>query len=242
MDLEKVTESDLVGRFFIWDPDVPDIKDRLNIRGYYGIVNRLRPLFKNLQTQQNISSYFLNHIKNETTNNKDTVRLTYFVSIESIPSTIELIEKYLNDNKLVEHCSREYPHIDEGMPLKFRRFVTLNTPIGLDIMDGKKLQNARHLVAKYIFQARPTNPTNSQIRHHFEQTFRDNSDTYKSLSKEDTDFYWMNFSKYDKKLRATFEHFLVNLVVGFDVNFPHPCSDEFIDSILEADTFLVKRG
>lgn len=194
-----------MGRFFIWECNAQGIP------GYYKVIKRLQPLFEKLRSQQHVSGYFVNRICDQTTDNKETVRLSFFVPAKSISSAIKEVRKYLDENELIERsCIRECPHQD-SISLKFRRFLALNTLIGLDIMKTDH-PNARALLATYRFQI---SPARQPIRPHFEPTFQRGSVTYQSLSDDDKTFFWTNFSNCDEY--GVWAHHLVNLVLGFDI-------------------------
>ena len=198
MDWKKVSKDDLRGQFFVWASGTKGLV------GYYETIDRLRPLFKKLQSLQHISGYYVNHICDDTTNNIDTVRFSYFVLSESIPVATE-VETFLRENKLNEVYTRKNPCLD-NIPLDYRQFLALETQIGLEIMEADLL-NAQSLLATYRWQVYRDH---LDRRPHFEPTFERDSITYRSLSPEDRDFLWSNLRNYE------YAHHLVNLVPGFD--------------------------
>jgi len=208
MDLARISDSDLLGRFFIWESGVE------GITGYYQVIKHLQPLFDKLKSQERISGFYVNRIRNGhkiggETQIFDSARLSYFVPMKSISAAIGEIKNFLDENKLVESSFRECPH-HESNPLEFMRFLALNTAIGLDIMKINH-QNAVALLSTYRFQVFPTR---SSAQLHLEPTFERDSATYQQLSYQGKSFYWEYFPRCDKL--GVWAHHLVNLVIGFD--------------------------
>ncbi len=210
MDLAKISDSDLLGRFFIWEPGTEGVP------GYYHVVKHLHPLFEKLKSQEDISGFYLNRIKNKhkiggETQIFDSARLSYFVPLKSVSSAINRVKDFLDENKLVESSFRECPH-HESNPIEFMRFLSLNTIIGLDLIETNHL-NAIALLATFRFQVFPARLSS---RLYLEPTFCRDSTTYQKLSEEEKSFFWTGFSKSDD--RGVWAHHLVNLIIGDDYN------------------------
>lgn len=201
--IEKNTVDDGAGRFYISGPETR------RWLCYYDTIERLRPLFESPQFQRHISGYYVS-----SNGDFNAVRLVYLTPLDSREKAEREIETFIQKNKLSETDARRPPDPDSlakqyggsEFELQFRQFLALETLIGLEIMKANLL-HAQSLLATYRFQVFIAH---SCIRQHFEPTFQRDSDTFHSLSSEDKNSLWLDFSK------SAWAHFLVNLVLGFD--------------------------
>ena len=209
MDWQSVQESDLVGisHIELIEQGTP---------GYYKTLDYLRPLFKSLQPHA--SGYYVNRICNETSNEKDTVRIKYFVQKSDAQIAEEIIKKFIKDKGLSE-ISPSSPRVEtiaqghggETQELSFRRFLALETCIGLELTEDKtNLKEIQSLMEKFR-QKNPCGSKNigksSEVSSLFGPTFEHHSRTFRYL-KLNKSFFWSGLSKHD----WDWPHFFVSLV------------------------------
>lgn len=210
MDWKSVSESDLVGRFYIWKSETTPP----GLVGYHKTICSLRPLFEKEQFKRHVSGYYVNRVCGESTRNEDTVRLTYFAPSGFAPLAVKEIKKFIEDKKLHEPCKSQLPQEDkvaggyggDKFELLFRQFLALETHVGLEIMEAN-LQDALSLVITFRLQ---NVWAHSSIPSHFKSAFQ-RSVTYCSLTDTDKKFLWLCLTI------PEWSHFLVNLVIGDDL-------------------------
>ena len=210
MNWKNVSESDLVGRFFIRKPGVQ------GLLGYYKTIYQLLPLFKTPKFQQHVSGCYVNEP------GKDIfgiVRLSYFTPPNMRAAAVQNIETFLTESKLDEIYTRTGPEEDhvardyggDEFELPFRKFLALETRIGLELVDANHLE-----VQSLLIKFRRQKPRNSsEIYTYFDPIFQ-KSGTYCDLSIQEKDFLWENLSRNPPSSRSDWAHFLVNLILGFD--------------------------
>jgi len=201
----RLKETDLFGRFFLKGPD----KGRF--KGYYCSVDAIRPLVGGKEWLKSVTGFYIN-----VTGNYDAVRLSYFSS--SPDQTIKTVENFVMNHGLKNIKNPEEPHhvrISEGYggeELRFRRYLSLYTLIGLDIMKADLL-NARCLFTTFRWQImRARKP----YKTHFLRTFENQSPFYNSLSQSEKDQFWRDLSHWPNPPQVDWAHLFVNMVLGCD--------------------------
>lgn len=205
MSLNRITETDLFGRFFL------NASDRGPFNGYYDSLNAIRPLLKSDEWIKNVTGFYIN-----VDGNYDAIRLSYFTA--SPDQTKKVVNHFVAEHRLKSIKDPEAPsstRVSEeygGEELRFRRFLSTYTLIGLDIMEAD-LQNTRCLFATFRWQImrarRPYKP-------HFLRIFKTQSPFYNSLSESEKNQFWSDLSHWPNPPQVDWAHFFVNMVLGCD--------------------------
>lgn len=205
MNLSRLTEADLFGRFFL---------RTLNggrFDGYYCSLNAIRPLVRSKEWLKSVTGFYIN-----VAGDFNAVRLSYFTS--SPDQTRKVVEQFVARHGLKNIQDPEAPHhtrISEGYggeELRFRRFLSTYTLIGLDIMKADLL-NARCLFVTFRWQVmRARKP----YKPHFLRTFENQSPFYISLSPRKRDQFWRDLGDWPNPPQVDWAHLFVNMVLGCD--------------------------
>lgn len=97
---------------------------------------------------------------------------------------------------------------------RFRNFLSLETQIDLDLIEGDLL-HARALSATYRWQVRKAS---LPLREHFEPAFKKLSSTYNSLSDDEKDQFFVDLHEWPNPPQVDWAHMMVNFVLGADWN------------------------
>jgi len=205
MDLSRLKEIDLFGRYFLKASE----GDRFV--GYYYSLNAIRPLIKGNEWLNSVTGFYIN-----VAGGFDAVRLSYFTSS---PDQVKgVVDRFVANHGLKSIQNPETPHLAEiskdygGEELRFRRFLSTYTLIGLDIMEADLL-NARCLLATFRWQVmrarRPYKP-------HFLRTIENQSSFYNSLSVHEKEQFWSDLAHWPNPPQVDWAHFFVNMVLGCD--------------------------
>lgn len=204
IDLSRLTESDLFGRFLLKTPG----GDKFS--GYYRSLDAIRPLLDSEDWLGSVTGFYIN-----VAGGFDSVRLSYFTSSPDLPRTA--VVRFACDRQLeVEvpeppchiKISREYG----GEELRFRRFLSTYAPIGLEIMESNLL-HARCLFATFrwqVMRARKPYPR------HFLKTFESQSRFYNSLGSENQRQFWRDLAHWPNPPQVDWAHLFVNMVLACD--------------------------
>ncbi len=205
MNLNRLKEGDLFGRFFL------KASDGGSFRGYYCSLKAICPLLRSKEWLINVTGFYIN-----VAGDFDAVRLSCFTSFPD--QTREVVDSFVAEHGLKNIQDPEIPHcrkISEGYggeELRFRRFLSTYTLIGLDIMN-EDLLNARCLFATFRWQVmRSRKP----YKPHFLRTFENQSSFYHSLSQSDKEQFWLDLAYWPNKKQVDWAHFFVNMVLGCD--------------------------
>ena len=208
IDLSHLTETDLFGRFILKIPG----RDRFS--GYYRSLDAIRSLIYSEDWLGSVTGFYIN-----VAGNYDSVRLSYFTSSPDLPQMT--VERFANEFQLEVEVA-ELPHHVEisrqygNEEIRFRRFLSTYTPIGLEIMEADLL-HARCLFATFRWQVmRARKP----YRPHFLRTFESQSAFYNSLGMEEQDKFWRDLAHWPNPPRVDWAHLFVNMVLGCDWNSP----------------------
>ena len=204
IDLSHLTETDLFGRFILKVPG----GDKFS--GYYRSLDAIRSLLHSENWLESVTGFYIN-----VAGNYDSVRLSYFTSS---PDLLQMtVKRFANEfqlevkaTELPEHVriSRKYGNEE----IRFRRFLSTYTPIGLEIMEADRL-HARCLFATFRWQVmRARKP----YRPHFLKTFESQSVSYNSLGMEEQDQFWRNLAHWPNPPQVDWAHLFVNMVLGCD--------------------------
>lgn len=218
MDINKLKETDSFGRFYLKASDKGRFED------YYYSLDMIRPLIESEAWLKNVTGFYINVAEGF------AVRLSYFTT------SIAQITKVVNN--FVEEHNLKHTQIPESLDkikisagygdeeLRFRRFLSTYTLIGLDIIKADLL-NARCLFATFRWQImiarKPYKP-------HFINTFENDSPFYNSLSNTEKDQFWNDLAYRPTNPQETnWAHMFVNMILGGDwslqllwPNFPFP--------------------
>lgn len=205
MDLSKLSEDDLFGRFYL------KVLGNSKFDTYFQSVDALRPLLNSREWNEAVTAYYIN-----VAGNMDIVRLSYFTSIADAVQSC--LESFCQQNDVIEGQNRELPHstrISEeygGEELRFRRFLYLYTLIGLDIMHADLL-NARCLMATFRLQVMLSRQL---YLPHFQRTFEEQSQIYNSLSQAQKELFWSDLSNWPNPPQVDWAHMMVNMILPGD--------------------------
>lgn len=234
MNLSLIKETDLFGRFFLKAPDGGRFSD------YYCSLNAIRPLVKSEEWEESVTGFYINHVNGEYLG---SVRLSYFTT--SIDQTKKVVEHFVDKHKLKKiQNPEETPHhiiISKGYgeeELRFRKFLSTYTLIGLDIMKADLL-NARCLFATFRWQVmrarKPCKP-------HFLRYFESQSPFYNSLSSAEKDQFWRDLDHWPNLRQVDWAHFFVNMVLGCDWKIENFLSPQAPLSIQEINRLIREQG
>lgn len=206
MDLSRLQESDLFGRFYL------KVSGSRQFDTYFQTIDALRPLLNSREWNEAVTGYYINVAGN----NMDTVRLSYFSS--NTDAVRNYAESFCRQHNIIESQNPELPHatrISEGYggeELRFRRFLYLYTLIGLDIMLANLL-NARCLMPTFRFQIMLSR---QPYKPHFQRTFEEQSSTYNSLSTEQEEQFWSDLANWPNPPQVDWAHLMVNMILPGD--------------------------
>jgi hypothetical protein len=204
IDLSHLTEADLFGRFLLKVPG----GDKFT--GYYCSLDALRPLLYSESWLDSVSGFYIN-----VAGGFDTVRLSYFAPSADLPRTA--IGNFASQCQL-EVEILESPHYVRiarkygGEELRFRRFLSTYTPVGLEIMEADLL-HARCLFATFRWQVMRARES---YRPHFLRTFESQSAFYNSLAREEQDQFWRDLAHWPNPPQVDWAHMFVNMVLACD--------------------------
>lgn len=205
MHFEKLTEEDLFGRFFL------KASDGGRFSGYYESLDAIRPLIRSQDWLDSVSGFYINFA-----DKYDAVRLSFFTA--NPKRVIETVEHFIAQNNLENTTDPEMPHhirISEpygNEELRFRRYLSTYTQIGLDIME-EDLLNARCLFATFRWQVMIARKS---YEPHFSKTFKKQSPFYNSLSLQEYKQFWSDFSYWPNRRQVDWAHLFVNMALGSD--------------------------
>lgn len=206
MDLSRLTEADLFGRFLL------KASDGGRFAGYYRSLDAIRPLLYGEDWLGSVTGFYVN-----VAGDFDSVRLSYFTATPNCPRMV--VDQFASENQvqvqvleppLAVRISDDYG----GEELRFRRFLSSYSPLGLDLMQADLL-HARCLCITLRCQLFPER---RPYRPHLEPTMVRESPTYAALSLRQRDQFWANFQYWPNPPQVEWAHMFVNLVLGFDFN------------------------
>lgn len=208
IDLDHLTETDLFGRFLLKTPG----GDRFS--GYYRSLDAIRPLLYSEDWLGSVTGFYIN-----VAGEFNSVRLSYFAPSPDLPQMA--VDRFASDRQLEVEIPEPPHHIKisreyGGEELRFRRFLSMYAPIGLEIMETDLL-HARCLFATFRWQVmRAREP----YRPHFSETFESQSAFYNSLRIEEQDQFWRGLVHWPNPPQVDWAHLFVNMVLGCDWNGP----------------------
>ncbi len=233
-DLGRLSATDLFGRFYL------QVKEGDGCEGYYSSLKAIEPLVRSEEWHSSVTGFYIN-----VTEESYALRLSYFTrSPDRAQNVVERIAARLG----LKHArSPELPHPSEvsGMygheELRFRRFLTTYTLIGLDIMKRDPL-SARRLFAVFRWRVAIAR---KDYRAHFLRSFESLSPFYNSLSPPKKAQFWRDLALWPEKSRVDWAHLFVNMVLCGDW-----MGEEWLDrfrarkplSILEINRVLKSSG
>lgn len=204
MDINRIKETDLFGRFFL------NVQDKSGFEKYYCSLNNIRPLIGSERWLKNVTGFYIN------AENYDVVRLSYFTT--SPNQTAKVVNDFVGESNL-EHSNEPcIPHKKEvsagqgNEELRFRKFLSVYTQIGLDIMK-EDLFNARCLLATFRWQIMRAS---MHYKPHFVKTFENQSPFYNLLSPAEKSQFWSDLANRPNPSNFDWAHFFVNMVFGCD--------------------------
>jgi hypothetical protein len=206
MDASRLTTSDLSGRYYLQLPAPGG-----PFEGYYASLEALRPMLEGEAWQAAASGYFVN-----VAGNFDAVRLTYFTPA---PERLrEVVEEFAAAKGLAQSQPLEPPVAATvaggygGEELRFRRFLTNYTLIGLDMLRADAL-HARRLFATFRWQVMAAR---QPYRPHFAATFERDSAFFRGLGTEEREQFWADLAHWPNPPQVDWAHMMVNMILGCD--------------------------
>jgi hypothetical protein len=210
MNLNNLKTTDLFGRFFLKAPNGGEFI------GYYSSLDAIRPLVVSEEWMKNVTGFFIN-VAN-VAGNFDAVRLSYWTA--SPKQIRQVVDEFVGEHGLKSIKEPPTPvqasnsELYGGEELRFRRFLSTYTLIGLDITKADLL-HARCLLATFRWQVmRNRQP----YKPHFIWTFENYSPFYNSLAETEKDQLWLDLAHWPNPPQMDWAHFLVNMVLGCDWN------------------------
>jgi hypothetical protein len=196
-----------------------DLFGRLSIKklgggqfeGYYTSLTAIRPFITSEQWQASVTGFYIN-----VAGDYDAVRLSYFTT--SPEQVRELTESFMTANGLHSIGAPEIPSsrrvsdIYGNEELRFRRFLSTYTQIGLQIMEADLL-NARCLFATFRWQVMLARQS---YKSHFLRTFEEQSPFYNLLPEKENDQFWEDLAHWPNPPQVDWAHMFVNMVLGCD--------------------------
>ncbi len=206
--MTDVGEEDLFGRFFL------RCAGAASLPTYYRSVDAIRPLLCGQQWNAAVSGWYLNICQGF------AARLSYFTTIPQ--AVIQVVGDFLaaTGGTVSEQRPPELPKPEKiaaaygGEELRFRRFLSSYSPIGLDLMQADLL-HARCLCITLRCQLFPER---KPYRPHLEPAMLRESPTYPAFSLRQRDQFWADFQHWPNPPQVEWAHMFVNMVLGFDLN------------------------
>lgn len=187
------------------------MKESDGCEGYYSTLKAIEPLVRSEEWQSSVTGFYINVAAESC-----ALRLSYFTrSPERAKSAVERIAPRLG---LKHGQAPELPHPSEvsGMygreELRFRRFLTTYTLIGLDIMKKDPLA-ARRLFAVFRWRVAIAR---EDYRAYFLKSFESLSPFYSSLSPAKKGQFWRDLALWPEESRVDWAHLFVNMVLCGD--------------------------
>ena len=201
-----MTTTDLFGRFFL---QLPGSGGRF--AGYYASLEAVRPLLATEAWQSAATGCFIN-----VGGDYDAVRLSYFTArpeavreaVEAFASEHGLVQSEPPDPFRSDHVAGGYG----GEELRFRRFLTTYTLIGLDLLQADRL-NTRCLFATFRWQVMAAR---QPYRPHFARSFERDSPVFRGLAAAEQDQFWADLAHWPNPPQVDWAHMLVNMALGCD--------------------------
>ncbi len=206
MHLSRLTTTDLSGRFYLRRPGGGG-----RFAGYYSSLDALRPLLASAEWQAAVTGYFIN-----VAGDFDAVRLTYFTAtpepmrraVEAFAAARGLEQSQPPEPPVPAQVASAYG----GEELRFRRYLTAYTLVGLDLLDADRL-NTRCLFATFRWQVMAAR---QPYRPHFERSFVRDSPFFRSLSPLEQEQFWSDLAHWPNPPQVDWAHLLVNMALGCD--------------------------
>jgi hypothetical protein len=219
--MTELGEHDLFGRVFFRCDGPPSFAT------YYRSVDAVRPLLCSQEWAASVTGWYLNCIQYG-------ARLSYFTTAPE--TVIQVVEGFIaaTSGTVDEHCPREDPRRTMiaadcgGEELRFRRFLSSYSPVGLDLMQADLL-HARCLCITLRCQLFPER---RPFRPHLEPTMLRESPVYAAFSPLRREQFWADFQHWPNPRQFDWAHFFVNMVLGFD------CSESFCRNFPRARTLV----
>jgi len=235
INLNRLTETDLFGTFFLRASDLG------RFAGYYSSLDAIRPLLESEEWTENVTGFYIN-----VAGDFDAVRISYWTT--SPEQTRQVVDEFVTQHSLQYLREPGTPgqtrNSDSygGEELRFRKFLTAYTQIGLDIM-AADLLNARCSFATFRWQVMRSRQA---YKPHFEGTFQNHSPFYNSLSQSEKDQFWLDLTHWPNPPQVDWAHMMVNMVLGCDWNRP-PAWPTFLSpqqplSISEINEIIRQQG
>ena len=206
IDLSHVSDIDLFGKVILKIPGQP------RFSGYYRSLDAIRPMFHSEDWLGSVTGFYIN-----IAGGFNSVRLSYFTASPNL--TQMTVERFAKEFRL-EFEVAELPHHHiisrkyGNEEIRFRRFLSIYTQIGLEIME-KDLLHARCLFATFRWQIMRARKS---YRPHFLRTFESQSAFYNSLGIEQQDQFWCDLAYWPNPPQVDWAHLFVNMVLGCDWN------------------------
>lgn len=238
MAFDQLRETDLCEQVFIKKPDGG------RFLGYYSSLDAVQPLLARKAWSKFVTGYYIN-----VGGDFDAVRVSYFAPyMEDVNKLIKGFV-YENDLQIINWSHADKPGKVSGSyggeELRFRRFLSTYTLIGLDMMEVD-LFHSRCLLATFRWQIFREK---RDYRSHFQPTFEKCSATYRSLGNSEKEQFWLDLSHWPNPPQVDWAHFLVNMVLGCDWNgvfqggYPQPkLSIEDINMGIKDQGFQIPNG
>jgi len=201
----KVSVDDLFGRFFLRKKGAPSNRD-----GYYISLLAVEPLLRSEAWALNANHYINIDAK------KKSVRVSYFVPQDK--DVLPIVEAFVSNSDVEYAIPSNLPEAADvatsygGEELRFRRFLSTYSHIGLDIMTAD-LVHAICLFVTFRFQIMaPRLP----YRDHFESTFNRQSSFYREMEEIEKVSFWEDMTHWPNPPQVDWAHMFVNMVLGLD--------------------------
>ena len=230
MNLNQLKEKDLFGRVYI------QASDDGNLRNYFCSLKAIYALVRSKEWEKIVTGYYINHVNKKY---YGSVRLSYFTHVND--NANEVVKHYVAEKglKIIKN-PEEIPYVNRisdgygGEELRFRRFLSIYTLIGLDIMEANLL-HARCLFATFRWQImrarRPYTP-------HFLKFFENQSPFYNGLSSVEKDRFWRDMKHWPNHPQVDWAHLFVNMVLWCDWDIREFLSQKSPLSISEINRIL----
>lgn len=224
--MSKVTEKDHVGRFFLRKKGLLQ-----NMDCYFRSLIALAPFLRSDEWRLS-TGYYINERYN-------SARLTYFTNPEV--DLLSVVKSFIINSDFEYAKPPEQPIFKRvsddygGDELRFRRFLSIYSLIGLDLVTSDLL-HARCLFATFRFQIMFSR---SPYLDHFESSFQKLSTFYRSMSDEEKQQFWNDMSHWPQN-KGDWAHMFVNMILGKDWN-PYACLSNNL-SIPDINFILLRDG
>ena len=198
--------NDYFGTIFI------KIDDSRAFYGYYSLIDCIRPMLDSVAWKSNTTGWYINCDGG----NFNNVRISYFCKKNKDPRNV--VKKFISDKLISLYEEMKPPQMVKvsmgygGEELRFRKYLSHFTHIGLDLMDND-LHYAQCLFSVFRLQIFTWGGNSSR---YFKPSFKNRSPYYNLMSDEDKKQFLKDLNHWPNPPGVDWAHMFVNMILGTD--------------------------